>query len=410
MSGRRVVITGLGVVSPFGRGIEAMMQALEEGRSAVVAVPELAAIGGLRSRVAALVTGIDPMDIPRRWRRSMSPMSIYATLAAQDALAQAGIGPEECASGRLGVSVGSTVGSTQASQDLFAEFFKDHSLERVRSTVFFQIMSHSCAVNVAQAHGITGRLLAPAAACSTGCQAVGFAFEMIAAGKQDVMLCGGADEFHAMMTATFDIINAATTGYNDRPMQTPRPFDRDRDGIVCSEGSGILVLEALDSAERRGARILAEMAGFATVADPTNIANPNADAMESCMRAALDDAGLRPEQVGYVNAHATATIQGDVAECEAIQRIFGASVPVSSLKGHIGHTMGASGSLEMAAAIEMMNQGRIIPTLNLDNVDPACAQVRHVHIVEDMKFDAFIKNNFALGGVNSSIVVKRYSS
>lgn len=404
----RVVVTGIGGVSPYGRGIEPFMAGLLAGRSAVSAAPELAGIGGLRTRVAAKVTGIDPKEIPRKHRRSMSNMSIFATLACQEALAQAGVTADRLRAGQLGVSIGSTVGSTQTTEDFFRDFFTDSSLERMKSTVFFHIMNHSCAANVAQALDITGRILAPAAACATGCQAIGYGFELIAMGKQEMMLCGGADEFHPLTAATFDIMHAASIAYNETPTMTPRPFDRKRDGVVCAEGAGVVLLESLDSALKRGAPILAEIAGFATVSDPSNIANPNVAAMERCMRQALQEAALEPETVGYVNAHATATEQGDIAESEAISRIFGTKVPVSSLKGHMGHTMAASGSLELIATLEMMRLGRLVPTLNLEEVDPACAPLSYLRDVEEAHIDTFIKNSFALGGVNSSLVVRRY--
>lgn len=405
---KRVVITGMGVVSPFGRGIESLTGALLAGKSGVVQVPALAEIIGMRTRVAALATGVDPMEIPRKFRRSMSNMSIFATLAGQDAATMAGLTAAQLGSGRLGVSIGSTTGSAQTMQEFFRDFGVDNSLERMKSTLFFHIMNHSCASNVAQALGVTGRILAPAAACSTSCHAVGYAAEMIGMGKQDFMLCGGADEFHPLTSATFDIMNAASTAFNAAPTRTPRPFDRDRDGIVCGEGSGILLLESLDSAVRRGASILAEITGFATNSDPGSIANPNAGSIAECMRQALDDAQVKPEQIDYVNAHATATVQGDIAECEAISCVFGRSTPTSSLKGHLGHAMAASGTLELAACIEMLRQGVLIPTLNLENIDPLCANVQHVQGVTSRPLAMVVKNNFALGGVNSSIILRRY--
>ncbi len=408
MSLKRVVITGMGSVSPFGRGGDTLIDALLEGRSAVRNIPELDQVGGLRTRVAALVPGIDPKEIPRKFRRSMSPMSVYATLACHDALAQAGFSEKECGTGRLGVSIGSTVGSTGTTEEFFRDFFTDHSLERMKSTFFFQIMNHSCAANVAQTLGITGRILAPSAACSTGCHAIGYGYESIALGRQEQMLCGGADEFHPLTAATFDIMNAASLRFNDSPTQTPRPFDRERDGVVCAEGAGVVLLESLDSALSREVPILAEVVGFATISDPTNIANPNAEAMERCMRLALAEAGMAADEVDYVNAHATATEQGDVAESEAIYAIFGSRVPVSSLKGHMGHTMAASGSIELLASVEMMRRGALVPTLNLHNVDPACSPLNYLRQVEKGPVNAVIKNNFALGGVNSSIVLRRY--
>lgn len=405
---KRVVITGMGAVSPYGRGVDTLMEGLLSGRSAVSVVPELAQIGGLRSRVAALVKGVDPMEIPRKHRRSMSAMSFYATLASQDALNQAGLAPQDWSEGQLGISLGSTVGSTLATEAFFKDYFIDYSLVRMKSTLFFQIMNHSCAANVAQALEITGRILAPSAACSTGCQAIGYGYEMIAMGKQQMMICGGADEFHPLTAATFDVMNAASTRYNDSPSSTPRPFDSRRDGVVCAEGAGVLLLEELETARSRGAQILGEVAGFATVSDPSNIANPNSAAMERCMRQALAEAALESGNVDYVNAHATATEQGDVAEAEALARIFGPNVPVSSLKGHMGHTMAASGSIEMIAALEMMRLGVLVPTLNLEEIDPACGGIRHLLETETCNMAAFMKNNFALGGVNSSIVVRRY--
>ena len=405
---KRVVITGLGSVSPFGRGVDTLMDGLLSGRSSVVNVPRMAEIKGMRSRVAALVPGIDPKEIPRKFRRSMSNMSVFATLACHDALAQAGLSGSDRAGGRLGVAIGSTVGSPQTMEEFFRDFTTDNSLERMKSTLFFHIMNHSCAANVAQALGITGRILAPAAACSTGCQAVGYGAEMIALGKQDIMLCGGADEFHPLTAATFDIMNAASIAFNDAPSSTPRPFDQDRDGVVCAEGSGILVLESLDSAVRRAAPVLAEVAGFATLSDPASIANPDAASIEECMRQTLQDAGMAPQEIHYVNAHATATELGDIAESEAISRLFGTEVPVSSLKGHLGHAMAASGSLELAACVEMMRRGVLVPTLNLDRVDPRCGKIQHVRDCGNRQIDAVIKNNFALGGVNSSIILRRY--
>jgi 3-oxoacyl-[acyl-carrier-protein] synthase II len=405
---RRVVITGMGSVSPFGLGVAALMDALLAGRSGVVKVPALEGITGMRTRLAALATGVDPLSIPRKFRRSMSNMSVFATLASQDAAAMAGLSAKELGGGRLGVSIGSTTGSPQTLQEFFKDFESDHSLERMKSTLFFHIMNHSCAANVAQALGVTGRMLAPAAACSTSCHAVGYAAEIIGLGKQEFMLCGGADEFHPLTCGTFDIINAASHAFNDSPSSTPRPFDRDRDGIVCGEGSGILLLESLESALKRGATILAEITGFATNTDPGSIANPNPAAIADCMRLALADAGLEPSQVDYVNAHATATEQGDVAECAAISAVFGSHTPTSSLKGHLGHAMAASGTLELAACVEMIRRQLLVPTLNLERVDPLCATVLHLKGVENRRVDTVIKNNFALGGVNSSIILRRY--
>jgi len=406
---RRVVITGLGAVSPLGLGVEPMFAGLLDGVSGVVRVPELEHIHGLGPRVAGLVRDVDASVVPRRIRRSMSAMSVFSLFAAREALAQAGVDAETVAGGRLGVALGSTVGSVSTMEEFFTQYLPGQSVEHTKSMLFFRIMSHSCASNLAQALGITGRVLAPAAACSTGCQAVGLGFETVALGRQDMMLCGGADEFHPLTAATFDTIQAASTKYNDAPQRTPRPFDRDRDGIVCAEGAGVLLLEALDSALARGADILAEVAGFASTSDATSIASPDPEPVRRCMEEALDHARLRPEDIGYVNAHATGTVQGDEAEARAIERLFGAATPVSSLKGHMGHTMAASGALELAACVRMLAARRLAPTRNLDNPAPECSGLFLPRRVLPLESGALIKNNFALGGVNCSVVLRRFT-
>jgi 3-oxoacyl-[acyl-carrier-protein] synthase II len=406
MQTRRVVITGMGSISPFGRGVDILIESLFAMKSSVAKIPGLAEFGGLRTHVAAVVPDMDPKEIPRKYRRSMSKMSTYATLACQEAVSQGNVTEAQLSGGRLGISMGSTVGSPIATQEFFEDFLTYRSLERMRATTFFQIMNHSCAANVAQALGITGRILAPSSACSTGCQAIGYGFEMIASGKQDMMLCGGADEFHPLSPATFDVMSAASVRYNDAPHLTPRPFDRDRDGVVCSEGSGVLLLEALDSAQKRGASIFGEITGFATSSD---IADPNTESIEGCIRLALEDAGVKADRIDYVNAHATGTIQGDIAESTAIGRVFADDVPVSSLKGHLGHTMAACGALETIASIAMIEKGSLIPTLNLENVDPLCGNIRHVRQIETADVKTVLKNNFALGGVNTCIVIRGYA-
>lgn len=406
---RRVVITGLGAVSPLGIGVEPMFMGLLAGTSGIVRVPELERLHGLGPRVAGLVRDVDAGSIPRRIRRSMSAMSVFSLFAAREALAQGGVDGETLAGGRLGVALGSTVGSVSTMEEFFAQYLPTQSVEHTKSMMFFRIMSHSCASNLAQALGITGRVLAPAAACSTGCQAVGLGFEAVALGRQDMMLCGGADEFHPLTAATFDTIQAASTKYNDSPQHTPRPFDRDRDGIVCAEGAGILLLEALDSALARGARILAEVSGFASTSDATSIASPDPEPVRRCMEEALDHAGLRSADIGYVNAHATGTVQGDEAEARAIARLFGEDTPVSSLKGHMGHTMAASGALELAACVRMLVSGQLAPTRNLDNPAPECSDLWLLRRVRPLESGALIKNNFALGGVNCSVVLRRFT-
>ncbi len=404
-----VVITGVGIISALGHNLETLTTALLNGESGVRYVPELESVGGLRSRIAGLVEGIEPKQIPRRFRRSMSRMSVYAYLASLQAL-EMGVFPEErLADGRTGVIIGSTLGSTETSEQFFADYFTDHSLERMRSGLFFQIMGHSCAANVAQSLGITGRVLAPASACATSCQAVGYAYEQIAFGRQDAILCGGADEFHPLTAATFDILHAASTAYNEDPQQASRPFDAARDGVVCGEGSGVLLLESKKSALQRGASILAEVVGFATTSDTSSIANPDVNAMYTCMRLALEDAGIEAHELEYANAHATSTLQGDIAEVEALAQLFGDKVPVSSFKGHLGHTLAASGAIELGATVDMMRRGEIAATRNLHNIDPQCNAVFLLQRNLQISPEYVLKNNFAMGGINCTIILRSYT-
>lgn len=406
---QRVVITGIGAVSAYGIGMEPLWSGLKNGRSGIEYNPELENIPGLSSNLSGRVPELPEKEIPRRFRRSMSRMSLFAAFAAREAVRMAGLEEEYLSGGRAGVSMSSTVNSPYALEDVFRKYLLGGSgVEQIRSTSFFKIMNHSCAANVAQYLGISGRVISPAAACATGGQAMALGAEAIAAGKQDVMLCGGADEVHPLTVGTFDMMDAASVRHGDNPTRASRPFDADRDGVVCSEGGGVLVLESLDSALSRGALILGEIAGW-SMNCAKNLVSPDPATMRECILAALQSAGAAPGDVDYINAHATSTLQGDADEAAVLARIFGKSVPVSSLKGHLGHTMAASGALETAVVARMMQEGLLLGTRNLENVDPDCAGISHIQ--EDCTKDvhAVLKNNFAFGGINTALVIRRYA-
>jgi len=407
MSKRRVVITGMGTVSPFGQGVKCLWENLLRGHSAVQIVPEMQKLKGLRSWVAAIVPDVDANIIPRKKRRFMSPMSIYSTIAALEATAMAGLSEDRITDRGTGLCLASTMGSTSESEAFFQEMNRTGSIENIKSTMFFKTMNHSCAANTAQALGVTGRIISPSAACASSNLAVGLAFEMIAAGKQDVMICGGSDEHHCLAPAVFDIMNAASCKYNSEPKQTPRPFDINRDGVVCAEGAGIIVLEDMEYACRRNADILAEIIGFATFSSPENMANPDSQTIAECMGCSMSQARINAEEVDYLNAHATATIQGDIAEAQAIGAVMGDKVPVSSLKGNLGHTMAASGAMELIASIQMMHYNTLIPTRNLVTPDPECDVIDFVIMPREIEINVILKNSFALGGINSAILIRR---
>ena len=407
MKNRRVVITGTGAVSPFGVGVECLWENLFAGRSAVKMIPSLKELGGLRSSVAAIVPEIDVRVIDRKKRRFMSPMSIYSCIASLEAIEMSGLADEQITSRGTGLCLASTMGSSAESESFFSELARSGSIENIKSTMFFKTMNHSCASNTAQALGIRGRVVSPSVACATGTLAIGLAYETILSGIANIMICGGTDEHHVLATAVFDILSAASCNYNDAPHQTPRPFDVDRDGVVCAEGAGIVILEELEHARERGANILGEIIGFATFSSPGDIANSDSETMADCMDCALSQAGIGAEEVGYVSAHATATIQGDIAEARAISKALGDKVPVSSLKGHLGHTMAASGALELIASLEMMHNGVLIPTRNLVTVDPQCDVVNLILTKQDITENVVLKNSFALGGINATILIRR---
>ncbi|MCC8194917.1 MAG: beta-ketoacyl-[acyl-carrier-protein] synthase family protein [Deltaproteobacteria bacterium] len=406
MDVKRVAITGTGAVSPYGKGVDILWDALVRGESGIRRHAELDDFPELGPRVAGLVRNVDMTEVPRKHRRSMSPMSVYALLAAREALGEAAFPEEALCGGRTGLIMGSTMGSVRTIEEFFRTYLAQGSLDQMKSMLFFRVMGHSVAANVAQALGVTGRVIGPTAACSTSCQAIGLAYEAVASGRQDAVLCGGADEYHPLTTGTFDLMMAASSGYNDAPDRTPRPFDRNRDGIVCSEGAGVLLLESFASAKARGAAILAEVAGFSSLSDPSSIANPDPYPLYQCMRDALDSAGIEAKSVSYVNAHATGTILGDAAESKAVTMLFGGDTPVSSLKGHMGHTMAASGALESVACVRMLRHGLLLPTRNLDDPDPECAGVALLRRNEARPVSVIVKNNFALGGINCSLVFR----
>lgn len=407
---KRVVVTAMEVLTPLGEGTSAVLDAMLDGRSGIGNIEEWDGIEGLRTRVAGRAPVTDFKDIPRPLRRSMGRVSLLAVRTARRMVEQAGI-PEELLRNRdTGVSFGSTMGGVEELTKFFDGYFHDRGVTSLTSNTFLMFMSHTCAANVALALGCGGRIVAPCSACASGSQAIGFAFENIREGRTRAMVCGGAEELHFLTAGVFDRLLAASTRFNTEPRRTPRPFDRDRDGVVCSEGAGVVMLEEHESALSRGARPIVELVGYGTTTDGTHMTNPSAGGMARAAIEAIEDASLEVSRVDYVNAHATGTPVGDAAESSMVHEVYGEKVPVSSPKGHIGHGLGACGSVEAILAIEMMNRGVIAPTLNLDNIDDACASINHV--VEPLRTDmeVVVSHSFAFGGINSVLVFKRYDA
>ncbi|OQX00137.1 MAG: beta-ketoacyl synthase [Desulfobacteraceae bacterium A6] len=404
---KRAVITGLGAVSPLGADVEAMIQGIELGKSAIRYMEGWDRYTGLKCLVGAPAQLVNEKAIPRTSRRSMGRMSIFSVQAAEQAISDSGINREMLSSGRIGCIIGSTTGSAESLNNTFETMLPEKDLTKLSAMKFFQCVSHTAAMNVAQYLGITGCVMATSAACASALQAIGAGYDLIRLGKQDAVLCGGAEDLHPTVTASFDILYATSTGYNNEPGKTPRPFDSKRDGLVCGEGSGILLIEEYEHALKRNAKIYAEIIGYHTCGSGAHVSQSNKDSMAACFRHVLAEARIRPEEVDYINAHATATIQGDREEAEAIGDVFGSSVPVSSLKGYMGHTLGASGAIELIASLIMMEKSCIYPTRNLESVAPDCDGIFHVMKKMTKEINIIVKNAFAFGGINASIVCKK---
>ncbi|NTU60024.1 MAG: beta-ketoacyl-[acyl-carrier-protein] synthase family protein [Deltaproteobacteria bacterium] len=405
---QRVVITGRGAVSPYGVGVEALVEGIWAGRSAVQRMEAWRGLGGLRSLLAAPVPEYDAKKaISRHLRRNMGPMAVNSAVASLEAVAEAGLSEAFLQSGDVGVALGSTTGSPGIWEQLYTTLLRERSIDSIKSGEFFKIMGNSCAANVMFTLGLKGEQWGPSSACTSSAQAIGLGYLLVKSGRQKAVLCGGAEEVHQSVTTIFDVLGA-TSCRNDEPGETPRPFDRDRDGVVCGGGAGVLVLESLESALERGAAIEAELIGFGHVSDPGHIAHPDPEAMGAAMRAALREARVDAADVDYVNAHATGTPQGDVAEAHAIAAVLGGDVPVSSLKGHIGHTLGAAGVLESVLALEMLRRQELVPTLHLESPDPECEVVHLLRRPARDRIDTVLKNNFAMGGVNVALVFRKW--
>ncbi|MFH1260161.1 MAG: beta-ketoacyl-[acyl-carrier-protein] synthase family protein [Elusimicrobiota bacterium] len=407
MSLKRVVITGVGAVSPLGNTVGELVGGVEEGKCAVKSMDEWRKYNGLRSLVGAPAELKNMEAIPRQRRRSMSRISIFSVQAAEQALVDAGLDKSRLSSGRIGCIIGSTMGGTQSISEAFEMIIPDRDISRLTSTKLFQCFSHTAAMNVSQYLEINGFVMATCAACASGLQAIGTGYDLIRLGRQDAVLCGGAEELHPIVAASFDVLYAASTKFNDRPQKSSRPFDRDRDGVVCGEGCGVVVLEDYEQARKRKARIYGEIIGYNTNGSGVHVSQSNAEAMAACIRDALKEAQIEPGAVDYINAHATATVQGDQSEVKAIKEIFGSDVPISSLKGHIGHTLGASGVLELIVTLAMMDKQVIYPTLNLENIADDCQGINHVVKSFNKTINTFVTNCFAFGGINSVMVCKK---
>ncbi|AKU24474.1 beta-ketoacyl-ACP synthase [Massilia sp. MB5] len=408
---RRVAVTGMAGISPIGNDWPAIRQRLGEYRNAIVRMESWADYEGLNTQLGAPAA---PFELSERFNRksmrSMGRVALMATRATELALADAGLLDSPLLqSGMMGVAFGSSAGTPSAIGD-FGRMMEERSTRGINATTYIKMMAHTAPVNIGVFFGVTGRVITTSSACTSGSQGIGYAYEAISSGKQTAMIAGGAEELCATEAAVFDTLFATSTR-NDAPTTTPRPYDQSRDGLVIGEGAGCLILEEMEHAQARGATIYAELVGFGTNSDGCHVTQPNAATMQQAMRLALEDADLPPSAIGYINAHGTATQHGDIAESQATLQMFGGGVPISSLKSYMGHTLGACGALEAWISIQMMREGWFAPTVNLDGVDPQCAPLDYIAGEgRRIECDYVMSNNFAFGGINTSLIFKRHTS
>ena len=403
----RVVVTGMGGVTAFGEQWQEIAARLRAGKNAVRRMPEWQVYDGLHTLLGAPIDHFAlPAHYTRKRIRSMGRVS--ATRATELALEQAGlIDHPALVSGETGIAYGSSTGSTGPVSE-FATMLTEKHTNNITGTTYVQMMPHTTAVNAGLFFGLRGRVIPTSSACTSGSQAIGYAWEAIRHGYQNIMVAGGAEELCPSEAAVFDTL-FATSQRNDAPETSPAPFDHQRDGLVIGEGAGTLILESLEHAQARGATIYAELVGFHTNCDAAHITQPQRETMQICIERALHSAGLTPQQIGYVSAHGTATDRGDIAESQATAAVFGADTPISSLKSYFGHTLGACGALEAWMSIEMMREGWFAPTLNLHQPAAECGELDYI-IGEPrmLETDYIQSNNFAFGGINTSLIFKRW--
>jgi len=411
MMERRVVITACSAISPIGHGKEQIVESLLKGFSGVTTLREDELLSRfLHSRVFGTVSYPMAYEFSRQHRKTMGPVAYYACQAAKEVLAQAGLPPEFVTGGRLGIAFGSIHGSPTVQRDIYKVFFNARdtaTYQGIGAVDYLKSMVHTTAVNISKMFGITGRIIASGTACTTASQSIGYGYESVKYGLQDAMLCGGADEYDAITVAVFDNLLACSTAFNDHPEQTPRPFDKARDGLVVAEGAGAVMLEEYEFAKKRGATILAEVIGFACNSNGGDLILPNLDGITKTLKLGLENAGINADEVDLISAHATATKMGDIIEAQAINAVFGANPFVVALKSYMGHTMAACGAIETILTLYMMQEGFIAPTLNLEDIDERCAMIHHVPRLIEQKVNVAAIQNFAFGGVNTSLLIRK---
>ena len=406
---RRVVITGLGIVSPIGNNADEVLASLKAGKSGIEASPEMTE-HGFRSQIAGTVK-LDIKDhVDKRALRFMGPGAAYAYIAMGQAIEDAGLDEATVSNIRTGLIAGSGGPSTSAMLAAHDVVKNTGATKRIGPFAVPKCMSSTISANLATQYQIKGINYSITSACSTSLHCIGSASEQIMMGKQDVMFAGGGEELDWTLSCLFDAMGAMSSKYNDTPERASRAFDADRDGFVIAGGGAILVLESLEHAQARGAKIYAEVTGFGATSDGADMGAPSGEGGERAMRLALDTLP-KGRKISYINAHGTSTPVGDVGEIEAVRRVFGqgATPPVSSTKSMTGHSQGATGASEAVYCLLMLQNDFIAPSINVETLDPALdpAEIA-TSLKEDAGLDTVMTNSFGFGGTNGSMLLSKF--
>ena len=405
----RVVVTGLGIVSAIGNNADEVLASLKAGKSGITANADMVE-HGFRSQIAGMPNIDIKEHVDKRTLRFMGPGAAYAHIAMQQAIADAGLEEDDIVNFRTGLIAGSGGPSTSAMLAAHQTVLKTGATKRIGPFAVPKCMSSTISANLATAFKIKGINYSITSACSTSLHCIGNAAEQIMMGKQDVMFAGGGEELDWTLSCLFDAMGAMSSKYNDTPEKASRAFDADRDGFVIGGGGGIVVLESLEHAQARGAKIYAEVTGFGATSDGHDMVAPSGEGGERAMRIALDSL---PEgrKVGYINAHGTSTPVGDVGEVEAVRRVFGegSTPPISSTKSMTGHSQGATGAQEAIYCLLMLDNDFIAPSINVENLDPAINEGEiATTLVENAGLDSVMTNSFGFGGTNGSMIMSKF--
>jgi 3-oxoacyl-[acyl-carrier-protein] synthase-1 len=401
---RRVAITGMGIVSSIGNNANEVLASLRETRSGVVAAPEYAALG-FRCQVHAAPNIDWEAMVDRRAARFLAPGVAYAHICMEQAIADSGLTPDEVSNERTGIIVGEGGPSTRSIVNA-AEITKEKGPKRVGPFAVPKAMCSGPSAALATWFKIRGLNYSISSACATSTHCIGAGAEQIQMGKQDIVFAGGCEELDWTLSVLFDAMGAMSSGYNDTPERASRPYDKNRDGFVIAGGAGVVVLEELEHAKARGAKIYAEISGYAANSDGHDMVAPSGEGAARCMRLAMQ--GLnRP--IDYLNPHGTGTPIGDQKEMEAVRAVFGDTVPlISSTKALTGHSLGAAGAQEAIYSILMMSNGFVAESAHIDELDPAFADLPIVRKRVEKRLDTVMSNSFGFGGTNGSLVMTRY--